>query len=465
MGESKFQKRLLDLRRSKIQAAGSKSKEKEIAPVLRRELTLFRTSPSQERIVKLLNVKPEMSEAYNIPVAFLLTGDLQIDNLRCAVEKVVKVNEALRIVFVMQDNQVKQAIGEHYPELEVVDFNMTYKKAEQTLGQQIYECSIKPFSLKEGPLIQFKLFCMKDKYVFSIIASHLIVDGWSIDILLHELCYNYNQLCLDKPLELPDKTIQYVDYVEWQYNWKGKDSYNNQFDYWMEKLKDWKKPFLFHQQEEYFNKDLGSCLTFTIHQKETETIRDFVRRHKGSVYIALLTAYNSLLYQFTKEPYVVIGSPNANRGNAQVNDVMGFFVNDFVLCNYLGDNPTYGELYQRVYETSLEAISNGDIPLEDYYNCLLPNVDKHRMIQVKFNYRREKESARFYNIDMQDYKIPGRLATSNFNFIAIEKEDVIECSIEFNKRYFKEKFIEKFRDEMITVLVHMESSYNTRIDK
>lgn len=464
MKESEYQKKLLSLRASKQQAGVRKQREKEIVPVQRNEDTLFRASPSQQRIVRLLVEKPEMAEAYNIPIAFWLTGDLQVEMLRCAVEEAVRVNEVLRTVFVIKEDRVAQAIGKKSADLELVDFAMTGEESEQKLAYLIRECSVQPFSLFEGPLIRFKLFCMEKRYVFCIVASHLITDGWSIGILLREISKNYSLLVSGKPIMKKKNQIQYADYVEWQYNWKGSNSYNKQFDYWMKKLKEWKKPFVFRQYEERFQKDIGSCFTFTIPKEVTQIMNSYVRQHQGSVYVTLLTSYISLLYKYTKEPYIVIASPNANRGNAQVDEVLGFFVNDFVLSNYLGDKPTYGELYQRVYETSLEAVSNGDIPLEDYYNRLLPNVDKHKMIQVKFNYRKEENDTVFYNLNMEDYKIPGRLATSNFNFIAVEKEDEIHCSIEFNKRYFEESFIENFKNELIACLVNLENSFNKRID-
>jgi len=358
---------------------------------------------AQQRLWFLDQLQPG-SYAFNLPCSVALQGALDLQALRETMSEIVRRHETLRTRFEIVDEQPAQVISEARPvALPVVDISgMTNAERSREVKRLSKEELRRPFDLSKGPLMRLVLVRLSDdEHVALVTLHHIIADGWSIGVLIREVAALYSAYLSRKPSPLPELGVQYADYAVWQRDWLQGEVLQRQVQYWKQKLSSLNvlrlptdKPRLPVQTFK------GAAHPFTIPEPLAASINALSQSAGVTPFVTLLGAFQTLLYRYTAQEDIIVGTDVANRNRLEVEGLIGFFVNQLVLRGDLSGNPTFRELLARLREVCLEAYDHQDLPFEKLVEALRPERDMSRspLFQVKLV---------FQNTPVQPVDLPG----------------------------------------------------------
>ncbi|MGA8897276.1 MAG: amino acid adenylation domain-containing protein [Planktothrix agardhii] len=346
----------------------SKTIESVIYPVARtEELPL---SFAQQRMWFLYQMD-QQNPAYNEALALRLMGRLNVDILEQTINAIIQRHESLRTTFPMVEGKPIQKIA---PSLKIKLLVVNLKDIPQDrIDQQIIEELQKPFDLTQAPLLRCTLFDLGyENYILVNVFHHIIIDGWSKGILFKELSEFYQAFLSNSTVDLPELTIQYADFAVWQRQWLQGEILENQLNYWKKQLTD--APPLLElptDKPRPANPNFqGHSISFQIDSELTEKLKLLSQKSGATLFMTLLAALNTLLFRYSGQDDILIGTPTANRNRQEIEPLIGFFVNTLVLRNSLEGNPTFSTLLQQARNVVLEAYANQDVPFEQVVDAL-----------------------------------------------------------------------------------------------
>ncbi|MEH1955410.1 condensation domain-containing protein [Nostoc sp.] len=359
-----------------------------IVPVPRN--TNLPLSFAQQRLWFLNQLEPN-STTYNLPFAVRLTGTLNMPALEQSLNEIVQRHETLRTTFALVNGQPIQVITPTLTlKLSVVDlqeYPITKQEAE-VLRLAVQESQLL-FNLAQGPLLRTTLLHLSEKqYVLLFTMHHIVSDGWSIGLLIKEVTALYEAFCKGQPSPLSELPIQYADFAAWQQNWLQGEVLNTLLTYWKKQLGD-NLPVL------QLSKNYRSSEVKTSQEERqslilSKTLSQAIKKLGDSVgttlFMTLLGAFKVLLSWYTGDKDIVVGTDIANRNRIEVENLIGFFVNQLVLRTDLFGNPAFSDFLQRVRKVCLEAYAHQDLPFEKLVSALNPKRDLNQtpLFQVKF---------------------------------------------------------------------------------
>ncbi|MEH1822387.1 MAG: amino acid adenylation domain-containing protein [Nostoc sp.] len=332
---------------------------------------------------------------YNIPLAYRLTGLLNVTALAQSLVEIVRRHETLRTTFAIADRQVVQKIAQQ-PVLpfSVVDLRkLSDSKTERkTLVQRfVNEEKTRPFDLEKEPLLRIKLLRLSDaEYLLIITIHHLVCDGWSVGVFLEELTKLYAAFCHDQPSPLPDLPIQYADFAHWQQQWVARPAFVSDLNYWKQQLGNSK--LLLQLPTDYTRLPIrtfqGASQTFIIPKSLTNALKHLSQQHNVTLFVTLLTAFKIVLFYYTGQSDIIVGTPFANRQQLETKELIGCFINTLLIRTYLGGDPSLSELLSQVRECFLAACDRQEIPFVKLVEALQPKLEpSHSLLyQVMFNF-------------------------------------------------------------------------------
>ncbi|MGC2062824.1 MAG: condensation domain-containing protein, partial [Thermodesulfovibrionales bacterium] len=344
---------------------------------------------SQQRLWFLDQLDPG-SPAYNIPLAIRLSGHLNVGALQQSLGEILSRHEVLRTTFVTENDQPLQRIalatGFNLPEadLSAVPEGQREAKAKQLASEE----ASRPFDLVTGPLLRAALLRLNpEDHILLLTIHHIVSDGWSMGILYRELSVLYEAFLKGNPSPLSDLPIQYADFAVWQREWLQGKKLEEQLTFWKEQLRDittLKLPI--DHPRPSVQTFQGTTHTVEFPQDLTETLQVLSRAEGVTLFMTLLTAFQSLLHRYTGQDDIVVGTPIANRNRAEIEGLIGFFVNTLVMRTDTSGNPAFRELLKRVRKSTLDAFANQDLPFEKLIKELHPERDLSRnpLFQVMF---------------------------------------------------------------------------------
>ncbi|MFY7822553.1 MAG: aeruginoside biosynthesis non-ribosomal peptide synthetase AerB [Planktothrix agardhii] len=344
------------------------SLESVIIPVSRDEdLPL---SFAQQRMWFLYQMDSQ-NPAYNECPAIRLTGNLNIDILEQSLNAIIQRHEILRTTFPMVEGKPIQKIA---PSLKVnlliVELkDLPIEKVEEIVAQELQ----KPFDLTQSPLLRFTLFDLGyEDYILVPVIHHIIIDGWSKGILFKELSSFYQALLSNSTASLPKLPIQYADFAVWQRQWLQGEVLANQLNYWKKQLA--AAPPLLELPTDKPRPPIpsfrGSSICFKIDSDVTEKLKSLSQKSGVTLFMTLLATLNTLLFRYSNQKDILVGTPTANRNRQEIEPLIGFFVNTLVMRNSLEGNLSFLELLQQVRNRVLEAYANQDVPFEQVVDGL-----------------------------------------------------------------------------------------------
>lgn len=353
---------------------------------------------AQQRLWFLAQLQPDTA-IYNIPIALHFPSELNLSALQQALNEIVERHEVLRTTFDVIADEPVQVIQPPCPvNLAVIDLE---QKSE--LQRSLTRAAQQSFDLRQDLMLKVTLFRLPDgEQALLLLLHHIASDGWSGDIILREINAYYTAFTTGTPISLPALPIQYADFAQWQKQWLSGDVLTQQLDYWKQRLAG-ELPVL--ELSNCFTKATPSCSTvqtdagerysLTLSKTLTQTIQQFAQQEKVTLFMMLLTAFKTLLYRYTQQEDMLIGSAIANRKWVDVEGLIGFFVNTLVLRTDLSDQPTFRSLLSRVRDVVLSAYEHQDLPFEKLVEELQPErrLNQNPLVQVMFVLQNASDSS------------------------------------------------------------------------
>ncbi|MFD2168469.1 amino acid adenylation domain-containing protein [Tumebacillus lipolyticus] len=331
------------------------------------------------------------SSLYNVPTGVRLRGTLQVAALRQALQEIVNRHEVLRTSFSLVDGEPVQVIAPEsvllLPFADLRDIPEADREAQAM--RLVHEEAGTPFDLEKASLVRAKLLQLaEEEHILLITIHHIVTDGWSMGVLIQEFSALYTAFVQGQPSPLQPLSIQYADFAQWQRDWLQGEVLDQQLGYWKQQLggdlpmlqlpTDRPRPAV-----QTFE---GATLKFKLPSAVSDSLADFSRRQGVTLYMTLLAAFNTLLYRYTGQENLLVGSPIANRNRSEIEHLIGFFVNTLVHRNDLSGNPTFAELLNRVSQVTLDAYAHQDLPFERLVEEIQPDrsLSYNPLFQVVF---------------------------------------------------------------------------------
>ncbi|MEG4395134.1 non-ribosomal peptide synthetase/type I polyketide synthase [Microcoleus sp. BROC3] len=323
---------------------------------------------AQERLWFLSQLEPT-NPFYNELQALRLHGFLNVAALEKSLNRIIQHHEALRTYFATVDGQPVQVIAESLTlSVPLVDFQYLPESEREISVQRFATAEAqRPFDLASVPLIRVTLLKLTEiEHVLLLTIHHIVFDGWSWGIILRELATIYSAFCNDLSPELPELSIQYKDFAVWQRQWLTKEVLSSQLAYCNQQLEG--APALLELPTDRVRPSIqsfrGAHQRFALSKELSRALVSLSQREGVTLFMTLLAAFQTLLYRYTGQTDICVGTPHANRSRSEIDSLIGFFVNTLVLRTCLSGNPSFEDLLSRVRDVTLLAYAHQDLPFE-----------------------------------------------------------------------------------------------------
>ena len=345
---------------------------------------------SQQRMWFLDQWEPA-SPTNNGARALRLRGPIDVAALEQALAAVVERHEVLRTVYVVQGREPRQVVLDDWSlELSVVDLGeLPDGQREAELERLLREEARRPYDLSSDLMLRPFLFRLgREEHVLLFVLHHIAYDASSDRVMNRELVEIYAALVEEREPDLPELPIQYADYAVWQREWLQGAVLEELASYWRTALGDAPERLRLptDRARAAVQRHVGRHRYVAFEGGLGDAVVALARRQAATPYMALLALFDALLYGFTGQDDVVVGSPVAARSHLELEPLIGFFSNTLVLRNRLAGNPTFGELLARVRETTTGAIAHQELPFEKLVEILNVRRDPgfNPLFQVNF---------------------------------------------------------------------------------
>jgi hypothetical protein len=288
-------------------------------------------------------------------------------------------------------------------DLPIVDLSEFPRADREITARQLVRAEAhRPFALATGPLLRITLLRLsEEEHIVIFCAHHVIIDGWSIDVIIDEFATLYDAFTKGQASPLPEPAVQYKDFAVWQREWLQGAVLDEQLAYWKDRLSDVPPMELpTEKPREMVQTYRGGKQAAIFPAELAERIKKLAQHEGVTLYVILLAAFQTLLSRYTENADVIVGSPSAGRNQIETEKLIGFFVNSLVMRSDLSGNPSFSEVLKRVREVVLGAQSHQDIPFEKLVEVLQPerSLSHVPLIQVWFV---------LMNARPQEVKLPG----------------------------------------------------------
>lgn len=394
-------------------------------------------SSGQNRLYFLYEFDKD-SLAYNIPIAYELVGKLDTERLQDAFRKLIDRQESLRTQIKSLDRIPFQEVLEK-PVFEIEHFD----KKDQDLKEAL-RVFIRPFELGQAPLFRVGVFSLEEeRKILMIDMHHVISDGVSEGILMTEFMAIYNGE------ELPEMSLQYKDYAEWQKTDAYQEKIESQKEFWLNEFKD--EVQVLNLPTDFSRPPVlsfeGNTLPFELEESSNAKFNALVEKERLTPFILLLSIYNIFLSKLGNQEDVVIGTHVANRQHPDFQGMIGMFVNTLALRNYPKGDLSVKDFLSEVKAKTLSCFDKQSYPYEDLIDEL--NLGRDTSRNALFNV-----AIVFYNTDNVELKIPGlslsphrfehKVSKFDLTLIVNEKDGKLLLNFEYCTKLFKQETVERF---------------------
>ncbi|BAZ43876.1 amino acid adenylation domain-containing protein [Chondrocystis sp. NIES-4102] len=413
---------------------------------------------AQQRLWFLQQLEPD-SIAYNGSNLILITGLLNVEALEKSINEIARRHEILRTSFIFRDNQAVQEIAEElFIPLEIIDLENLSKIEQQTAIKRIIAASSnQPFKLTQAPLFRVSLIKLKsDKQLLLLTIHHIISDAWSAGIFIKEISALYAAFSTGKQSPLPELPIQYADFALWQREWLQGEFLERQLSYWQQQLENANSNLKLPRDISCKQVSaIGKQHHFSLPSELSQQLTSFSQQQGVTLFMTLLTIYNTLLYSYNQQEDISIGSPIANRNRSEIEGLIGFFVNTLVLRTNLANNPTFTQLLQRVRTTALDAYAHQDVPFEKIVAALKPVRDKGKrspLFQVWFVLQNAPTpTLQLAGLDLSLIDVETGIVRHDLKLDLTKTESGIQGFFEYKQDLFSEEVIAHLTQRFITI--------------
>ena len=429
---------------------------------------------SQQRLWFLEQLKPDTPD-YNIPTAFRITGNLDEKGLIACLEVIINRHESLRMRIESNAGKPRLLI-QPYLELPYrsVDLRNCVQEERRNVAERIMDDEAHiPFPITTGPLLRFlNIQLSENEYIFLLTIHHIISDGWSANIFFRELAILYDAYISGETVSLDPLPLQYVDYASWQRQWLQGEVLEHELSYWKKQLIDLPQileiPTDFSRPAVQSGK--GDFITFDLTPEMTFQINEQCQKEGVTLFMYLLAAFNILLYRYSDQTDICIGTPLANRDNQDIEGIIGFFVNTIVLRTDLSQNPQFNELLSRVRTTAMEAYSHSIVPFEMVVNAVEPvrDLSFSPLFQVMFTIQEEQKAILENNrspISLDPVDIHVGISQFDLTLSLVNAGDRLSGAMEYCSDLFRAETVDRMISHFITLLEGLSQNPEKKINE
>lgn len=425
---------------------------------------------SQERLWFLYRLEPE-SYAFNITNAVRLTGTLNAASLENALNEIVRRHEALRTSFANIDGEPVQIIA---PELRiplrVFDLRqLPTQQREAEAARLITAAAREPFDLTHGALLRTLLVQLEDnQHVALLVMHHIVGDGWSMGVLVRELCSLYSAYAAGQPAKLPGLPVQYADFTTWQRDRLSGERLNELLGYWKQQLGG-DLPVLelpVDRPRRATPTFKGAVQPFTISPELSKSLEVLSKQEGATMFMTLLAAIQFLLQRYTNQDDIPVGVNIANRTRRDIEGLIGFFVNNLVLRGDLSGNPTFRELLRRTREVTLGAYAHQELPFEMLVEALrTERRSSTSLFQVMFVMQNTPATAlELPGLKLEPFPVSDEQSAFDLTFFTRETEAGIVGWLEYNSDLFNATTISQMLERFQLLLGEVAADPDRQIE-
>ena len=470
MAPSDLEKQLANLSPAKRALLEKKLRESSAPPALRRRDRVEQAalSSAQQRLWLIHEMNPG-SYLYNVPRVLRLSGHLDVPALQASLNEIVRRHEVLRTTYRVEEGSPVQIVAPELKiELPATDVSFSASPLEAAMAEVLAEYK-KPFDLSKGSVLRAHLWRLgEDDHVLLIVMHHIVSDGWSGGILFSELGASYEAFIGGRPSPLPELPIQYADFAIWEKEWLARSG-EKQLDYWRSRLAG--APSSIEVPTDHARPETGSFRgSLTSLHVETQLAREviaFAKSQGVTLFPVMLSALQALMYRWTGQSDMVLGTVSANRSSAETEKLIGGFMNFLALRQKVHGDESVQALLGNSKQTTLEAFSNQDCPFEKVVEAVNPeraagpNPLYNVQLQVQnfpaFAFRAGRIEARFLPLDVQ-------VAFLDLRFVITESEGNITLECESNADVFDRSTADLLLAGYRDVLAQMVQAAGTKLD-
>lgn len=420
------------------------------------EKEYYPLSSAQKRLFLVKMMEGE-SITYNMSGAILIEGRLDVKRFEETYRLLIKRHESLRTSFELKDGAPVQIIHKN------AKFTLQYVEFSAGSIDEKITKSIKPFDISKAPLIRACLIKLSpDRHILVSDMHHIISDGISLEILTKDFISLYNGQ------ELPELKIQYKDFSEWQNSYLKSGLAEKQKSYWLDAFSgdipvlemptDYTRPSVQNFE--------GESLNFKIKSKLAEGLSSLVLKTGTTMYMLLLAAYNVLLSKYTGQEDVVVGSPTAGRRHADLERIIGMFVNTLAMRNYPCSEKTFAQFLEEVKQNSLKAFENQDYQFEELVDNLEVRRDFSRnplfdtMLVLQ---NMDAGKLTIEGLSFKPYQFNSKVAKFDITLNAAEQDGELDFTLEYCTKLFKKETIQRLAEHFKNILEQIVQNPQKRI--
>lgn len=405
---------------------------------------------AQQRLWFLDQLMPG-SAFYNTSAHLRFGFNLDANALTRALNEIVRRHAVLRTTFQAINGQPVQVISPQLI-LQLPQINLAALPTEEREAQALLRATAQarqPFNLGRGPLLRAELVQLGDAdCLFLLTLHHIVSDGWSMEVFFKELAALYTAFAAGTESSLAELPIQYADFALWQREWLSGEVMQAQLAYWKRQLAglpplrlptDRPRPAVQTYR--------GATQSVIFPTKLYPPLKALGQRHDATLFMVLLAAFQILLHRYSGQDDFAVGMPIANRTRAEIEGLIGFFINTLVLRVDLRDDPPFSEALRRIRETALAAYAHQDLPFEKLVEELHPERDPGRnpLFQVMFQLQNTSTlAARAWDQRpvVRPLKVERGTTQFDISFDMWESDDGLSGQIEFSTDLFEHQTIE-----------------------
>jgi hypothetical protein len=415
---------------------------------------IYPLSYNQQGIWFLYQLAPE-SVVYNVNFAARISSEVNVPALRLALQSLVDRHPSLRTTFPAHSGKPVQQVHEHL----AVHFDQVDGSAwsGDELNARLVEEAYRPFDLERGPLLRVSLIMRSAReHILLLVVHHIVIDFWSLAILLDELGVLYPAQCAGVKAALPPLDLQYTDYVRWQAEMLAGPDGERLWTYWREQLAG-QLPVLdlpTDRPRPAFPTYQGASHDFTMDTDLSSGLKALAKAHGATLYMVLLAAFQVVLSYHSGQEDLLVGTPMVGRSRAEFEGIVGLFTNPVVLRTNLSGNPAFGTFLGQVRRTVLSALEHQDYPTVLLVERLRPPRELSRppLCQVMFvldkPHRNAQPGASAFvaaetglrmnpgGLVMESVALERRAATLDLVLLIIEGHESLAASMRYNSDLF-----------------------------
>jgi acyl transferase domain-containing protein/acyl carrier protein len=448
-----------------IDQNGSQRVFLQIEPVGEKEY--YALSSAQKRLY-FLHQMDMQSLGYNMPTLMVMEGDLNKDKLEDTFRKLIERHESLRTSFMVIDDEPVQKIHKEVEfRIEFYDLTRTQVEVKFKVKKEISHSPhsplhftkrfVRPFDLSRAPLLRVGLIKLEEKkHILMVDMHHIISDAISHLVLARDFLRVY------AGEDLSPLRFQYKDYCLWQNSPEQQAVIKQQEAWWLGVFSgnlpvlnlptDYPRPAM-HSSE-------GSALEFRIGKGETAALNRCALQKGATLQMVTLAILNVLLARLSHKEDVVIGIPVAGRKYADLEKIIGLFVNTLPVRNFPNGDKTFSEFLIEVKENSLKAYENQDYPLENLVkkSNIARDMERNPLFDVMFEVRRREENApgtvgeNTSGLKLTPYKSEIKTTLIDLDWFGTETEDGIHFTVIYSTKLFKEESIKKLTERYLEIV-------------